>query len=304
MKRYSALAAVMILTGCFHDVSEIMPSEYGEGVEVGCVTPALQWELGDDASTAIRNVTISAVGSTVSVSKKFTGAQDVAKNVIQLPVGRYDLLTMVNMSESDGYVVTGAPAVKAEQGDIVVSVKDLAVPPAQAWFCVNSIDIEKNSVKPVNTVLQRLLPVMKVDISDIPSGSTVSFTMKNVAKNIILTAKGADGRYGVASSETAGDMLLGTIGTGGVSKADGTSEFIIFPTATSFTRSTLTIDVTDADGKTTTCICDAPGTEIGKGYTLNLDFNKLASTMTIESSEINLWEEGWTITGDILNPEK
>ena len=44
--------------------------------------------------------------------------------------------------------------------------------------------------------------------------------------------------------------------------------------------------------------------EVGKDYILDLDYNELQPYMYINSSSISPWEDGWTVDGEILNPQE
>ena len=44
--------------------------------------------------------------------------------------------------------------------------------------------------------------------------------------------------------------------------------------------------------------------ECGKTYVVELDYTKLRPYMLLEAFTINDWTEGWTISGEIINPDK
>ena len=62
---FLAAAAMMLLTACYHDQHEEMPSEYGDQ-PVGYLTPLLLWEDQADAGAAIDDIrfTVSGTGGT------------------------------------------------------------------------------------------------------------------------------------------------------------------------------------------------------------------------------------------------
>ena len=72
--------------------------------------------------------------------------------------------------------------------------------------------------------------------------------------------------------------------------------------AASQRRSLLRITTTEADGTVLTSTADCPRMELGMYYTMNFDYASLAPYMRFEAMTINDWQEGWTISGEILNP--
>jgi hypothetical protein len=69
-------------------------------------------------------------------------------------------------------------------------------------------------------------------------------------------------------------------------------------------RCYLSLAVTTPEGTRLTYLADAPRMECGKAYVVELDYTKLRPYMLLEAFAINDWTEGWTITGEIINPDK
>ena len=283
MRKYAILAAALLLTGCFHEFHEKMDG-------TGTMAVALQWEQAEDAATPIHNITYSTGGFT----RSFAGAEEAASELLQLPAREYDILVTANMTEADGYIVSGMPATKADGSlpEVKVSLKDPASSPAQAWFGVAHASVKDDDVTVVEPKLQRLLSTLTVNIANIPAGTTIALTLSKVAKEVILTAKDNTGRYGVPGSETVPDLTIPA------------STVSLFPTASGQERCILTIQLTSAAGIALTVVCNAPCMEVGKDYILDLDYNELQPYMYVNSSSISPWEDGWTVDGEILNPQE
>ena len=303
MKKTAILiGTVLLLTGCFHDMHELRPSEWG-GRPVGYIATALSWELADDAGTPIHALTLSPGGAAASFTKSYSGARDAAKELIQLPAGAYDVLATVNMTEADGFTLAGLPATRAFPADVAVSLKNPVSSPAQAWFGVAPANVEKDAVTSVQPQLQRLLCSLSIKVDNVPAGATLVLTLSNVAKSVTLTARDAGGRYGVPGAESVSDLTLATL-TAQSSGPVALEGFTVLPTASAFDRCILSISVTSASGVPLSCVCDAPHMEAGKAYTLNLDYNSLQPYMYLDSYSISEWESGWTVNGEILNPDE
>ena len=44
--------------------------------------------------------------------------------------------------------------------------------------------------------------------------------------------------------------------------------------------------------------------ECGRAYVVELDYTKLRPYMLLSAFTINDWTEGWTISGEIINPDR
>ena len=287
----AALAAALLLTGCFHKMHELRPSEYGPGVAVGYVAPVLRWELDEDASTPVHDLLLVFQGTGTSYSRQFAGVEDLSRELQQLPIGEYDLLVTTNMTEAAGFQFSGLPATKADAGDVTVSLRDPASSPGQAWFGVSHFSVTEDGITLPELTLQRLLCRLTVHLTDVPAGSQVVVSLNNVARSVALMALDARGHYGLPGTQTVGDLVPGTNPT------------TLFPTVSGQERCFFTLSVTLADGTPLSVLCDAPRMECGMSYTLELDFAHLRPYMYLSSISISPWEEGWTVSGEILNPQ-
>lgn len=292
MRRYAIILAALLITGCFHEVHEFRPSEYGD-VPVGYIAPALQWGQADDAATVIHNLTISVGGTGATFTKSFSSVEEASSELVQLPVGEYDILVTANMTEADGFILTGLPPTKADaaMGSVKVSLKNPASSPSQAWYGVTHASVQQDAITLVNPVLHRLLSTLNVDIANLPAGTTMAMTLSDVAGKVDLTTKDAGGIYGLPAGESVGDLALPA------------GPFNTLPTVSGKDRCKLTLDITPPGGTPLTVECDAPRIDLGKVCTLNLDFNTLKPYMYISTVTISPWEDGWTVNGEILNPQ-
>ena len=103
-----------MLTGCFHKMHELKPSEWGD-VPVGYVAASFQWDQAGDAAEAVHGITLSFGGNGASFSKNYNSVEEVSADLVQLPVGDYDILVTANMTEADGYILTGQSALHSEE---------------------------------------------------------------------------------------------------------------------------------------------------------------------------------------------
>lgn len=302
---FMALTAMMLLTACYHDKHEFTPNEY-DGKPVGYVTPQLLWEDEADAAAigSINALSFQVQGANgVSRARSFSSIEESADWLQQLPAGEYDILVTADMDEPSGYILTatGAPS----ENMLVptsVSLKAPASSPRQSWYAVTHVTIREEEITVAEFKLQRLLPTLTINVTGVPAGTTVAIAVEQVAESVLLTEKDANGRYGVIqSAETKADFGLLTPAADDATTLclDGKR---LMPTAASQSRSLLRITTTEADGTVLTSTADCPRMELGHYYTLDFQYAVLRPYMRFEAMTINDWTEGWTISGEILNP--
>ena len=312
---FLAAAAMMLLTACYHDQHEEMPSEYGDQ-PVGYLTPLLLWEDQADAGAAIDDIrfTVSGTGGT-TVAHNFTDTESAADWLQQLPVGDYDLLVTVDMDEAHGYILENAATrgtTRADEATVTTALPDtrvsLAEPsssPRQSWYAVTHATVKEDEITVAEFRLQRLLSELSVIVSNVPTGAAITASVERVASDVLLTHRDGQGRYGVADRE---DYMTVSLGALAADPADAATlrhdDHTLMPTAGGQERCYLTLSVTTPEGTRLTYLADAPRMECGKVYVVELDYTKLRPYMLLSAFTINDWTEGWTISGEIINPDK
>jgi hypothetical protein len=312
---FLAAAAMMLLTACYHDQHEEMPSEYGDQ-PVGYLTPLLLWEDQADAGAAIDDIrfTVSGTGGT-TVAHNFTDTESASEWLQQLPVGDYDLLVTVDMDEAHGYILENAATrgtTRADEATVTTALPDtrvsLAEPsssPAQAWYAVTHATVREDEITVAEFHLQRLLSELSVIVHNVPTGATITASVERVARDVLLTHRDGQGRYGVADRE---DYMTVSLGALSADPADAATlrhdDHTLMPTAGGQERCYLSLAVTTPEGTRLTYLADAPRMECGKAYVVELDYTKLRPYMLLSAFTINDWTEGWAISGEIINPDR
>ena len=312
---FLAAAAMMLLTACYHDQHEEMPSEYGDQ-PVGYLTPLLLWEDQADAGAAIDDIrfTVSGTGGT-TVANRFNNTEAAADWLQQLPVGDYDVLVTVDMDEAHGYVLENAATrgtTRADEATVTTALPDtrvsLAEPsssPRQSWYAVTHATVREDEITVAEFHLQRLLSELSVIVSNVPTGAAITASVERVAHDVLLTHRDGQGRYGVADRE---DYMTVSLGALAADPADAATlrhdDHTLMPTAGGQERCYLSLSVTTPEGTRLSYLADAPRMECGKTYVVELDYTKLRPYMLLSAFTINDWTEGWTISGEIINPDK
>ena len=310
-----AAAAMMLLTACYHDQHELQPNQY-DGKPVGYLTPQLLWEDQADAGAAIDDIrfTVSGTGGT-TVANRFNNTEAAADWLQQLPVGDYDVLVTVDMDEAHGYVLENAATrgtTRADEATVTTAMPDtrvsLAEPsssPRQSWYAVTHATVKEDEITVAEFRLQGLLSELSVIVHGVPTGAAITASVERVASDVLLTHRDGQGRYGVADRE---DFLTVSLGALAADPADAATlrhdDHTLMPTAGGQERCYLSLAVTTPDGTPLTYLADAPRMECGKTYVVELDYTKLRPYMLLSAFTINDWTEGWTISGEIINPDK
>ena len=315
-----ALAAMLLLSACYHDQHEETPSEYGDQ-PVGYLTPLLLWEDEDEAeagaTTTIDDIRFTVSGTNgTTAANRFNNTEAAADWLQQLPVGNYDLLVTVDMDEANGYILGNVgtdtrSTTRADEDvttalpDTRVSLADPSSSPAQSWYAVTHATVKADEVTVAEFHLQRLLSELTVIVHNVPTGAAITASVERVAHDVLLTHRDGQGRYGVADRE---DFLTVSLGALAADPADAATlrhdDHTLMPTAGGQPRCYLTLAVTTPEGTRLSYLADAPRMECGKAYVVELDYTKLRPYMLLEAFTINDWTEGWTISGEIINPDK
>lgn len=282
-----ACAAALLLTGCFHDFHEAQPG-------MGYIVPEICWELPEDEGTPIEHLDIAVLGSDTAFSVEYASVQELASDLLAVPPGEYDLLVAANMTAENGYALLRLPATKADENPwrVTAARAEGDAPLGESWFSVVHAVVKAGEFTRVRPVLQRLVSPLALEIFNMPGGTELSIKQTSVADGIILTGQDESGRYGVPSSRTAASYQV-------LSGPD----LYLFPTVAGAERCYLLLTIRTNTGQELACICDAPRVDVGKSYTLSFDYNELQPFMTITSYSISPWEEGWTVSGEVLNPK-
>ena len=321
---------LMLLTACYHDQHEEMPSEYGDQ-PVGYLTPQLLWEDQADAGAAIDDIrfTVSGTGGT-TVANRFNNTEAAADWLQQLPVGDYDVLVTVDMDEAHGYVLEnaatrgttradaavpdGSPSGSTALPDTRVSLAEPSSSPRQSWYAVTHATVKEDEITVAEFHLQRLLSELSVIVHNVPTGAAITASVERVARDVLLTHRDGQGRYGVADREDFLTVSLGPL-TAAVPDASPSGspsgsltlrhdDQTLMPTAGGQERCYLSLTVTTPEGTRLSYLADAPRMECGKVYVVELDYTKLRPYMLLSAFTINDWTEGWTISGEIINPDR
>ena len=304
-------ASSLILGACTHKAhfEEDMPKDeqtdkYPAPDGQGFLGNDLAWEDIADIKSDITHLKYTVTGENgVKEEKEFSSPSEASEWMIPLPVGEYDVLVAANMDSDNGFELGETVPTRGVSHTLPATYSRLIDPssnPHQAWNGIARIKVEKDKMSTVHLDLDRLLALFTLKIKNVPDGTAIDVSMRNAAHYVTLTNARTAGHWGVPSEEASDDITLGHLTASNA--MTGISEFKVFPTASGAGKTILMFSITTNHDIELEYVCEAPAMENGKKYILELDYESLTPFMYITSTTINDWTEGWSYSGEILNP--
>ena len=298
----AAIAASLLLTGCFQDVHEIVPGE-----DVGYLTPVLKWANPSDAGTEIHDLLVVVDGEGESYTRHYASAEEFASEPLDVSVGEHNILVLANATEADGYQVSGLPPTKYTMTEAMLTIGDDS-PVQNCYAAISPVTLKSGELKTPEFSLRPVLPSLEMRMSNIPEDLKVLAVQGDVAAGVRLVEQG--GRVGVGSTEQLEYRVLGLV--------DGTpSTVLTLPTVAGKTESTITFEVFEPDptvkpasikprqGMVEYALIlafvvklDVP-LECGLNHKIEMDFNSMVPEMHLSSYSISDWEVGFTYNGRV-----
>ena len=284
-----AAIALALLGSCRHGEHALCNPEYDTD-HAGYLSAELMWDEYDDILSPIDDVRLTiADGGNVLKNKQFTTPLAVAEYVQQLPSGNYDALAAVNMSEARGYLLTTDNTKNTVNNLPVtcVSLKDPLAKHTQSWFAVANATVSDGSLTVAQLSLKRLLASLSVTIKGAPDGTTADIAILHTAQSVNLATA-------TPSTDESAQNPVAMLPV---------ERLLLMPTAAAQPRTMLILNIATPGGTPQQCTLDAPRMDIGKIYSMELEYNDLDVYLYITSTPITDWEEYWTISGEIFNPD-
>ncbi|MCD8318385.1 MAG: FimB/Mfa2 family fimbrial subunit [Paraprevotella sp.] len=297
MKRHLSyiisLLAVFTLTftACSEDTHE---GEHGLAV-------ALTWADEADKGTNIGDVKLWIYNTDGEAVGEYTydEAAGLARQRFDLPEGDYLIVAATNLTAP--FSVKEAATGATPYENLLFALDDASASPAHAHYGVTEVKVNGNTVQTATVSLRRVMSELSVTVEGAPSGSKLNATVTDAATGVLPAVKGTDDdTYGTATDEAS------AVSMPEVSEQDGvlTTSIRLMPTVTGHANSHLTFLLTQADGTTFTYNAEAPVMKPSGKYVVTLDYADLHPYIRITVNSINDWTEGWTISGEILNPDE
>ena len=278
----------LVLMACERNIS--LSSQYG-------ISATLSWADANDVDTEIKDarVWIFHINGELLTEKHYATKQEVAFDIHPVDAGEYTMVAAINL-------VAPLTIDKVTTNEsLIFKLNEASASPAHAHYSMTNINVLPNKNTQVSLSLRRMLSELNIEIEDVPEGATFVATVIDAADGIEPTQKDADGNFGRA---TTGHKNFVTIPQAtAVSGMISTNTMRLMPTVRDATNSHLHFIFTLANGTIQEYNAEAPLMMPSGKYTLKMKYPEMKSFMRIEPIKINDWEEGWTVSGEILNPE-
>lgn len=295
--RLSSLLVFFILCSslfisCCHDPHE---GEHGLAIALG-------WQDEADKGTNISDLRLwiyKENGELVD-EYRYDNARDIASRLYELPAGDYVLVAAANLVEPFTVEEGIGNGVKPYEG-LMFALSDADASQVHAFYGVTEVSVQGEGVEQTSISLRRVLAELDVTIEGVPDGTRLVVSVTDAATALLPACKDTDGEYGVATNRTETVTLPEAVA------ADGklnTVTMRLMPTATDNDRSHLHFGLALADGTVQEFDADAPVMEPSGKYRVTLQYADMKPYMQLHPVSISNWTEGWTIGGEILNPDK
>ena len=306
--RLILLAVLPLFIACDHDHPE---SENGLSIELvwDDVMPDLPpdfIDVGDEDSTKIDIKKISIwfhpVDGSPAINYKFSTPQELAMHKFDLPAGEYLIFATVNLLPP--YIDEYNPTLSRAFTDgrvhfITLEKSDLS--PEPAFYCEDRIVVTEGCVQRITVKMQELLSEVTIIINDIPRATHFIGTVENATAGIITTYDETIGEFVAERSEQIVPVDLPV--TLSMDETLTIKKFRLLPTVKGATESLIKMMLLYPNTKYNEYEIHGPEMRMGGKYYIVLDFAEMTPTMYLKSVWIHDWTEGWTISGEIPNPE-
>ena len=302
-------SALSMFTACDYDHPE---SERGLSFELVWdeTKPDLPPDFigaGNEDSTKIDvkeiSIWLHPVDGSPAINYKFSTPQELAKHKFDLPAGEYHMFATVNLLPPyiDEYDPTQSRAFTDGRVHFITLEKsDLS--PEPAYYYEDKIVVTEGGVQRLTVTMQELLAEVTIIINGIPRGPTYFFgTVENATAGIITTYDETIGEFVAERSEQIVPVELPFIrSTDGIVSI---KKFRLLPSVKGATESLIKMMLIYQNTKYNNFEIHAREMRMGGKYYIVLDYADMTPIMYLKSIRIDDWTEGWTISGEIPNPE-
>lgn len=303
------LSALPMFTACDYDHPE---SERGLSIELvwDDTKPDLPPDFigaGDEDSTKIEvkkiSIWLHPVDGSPAINYTFSTPQELATHKFDLPAGEYHMFATVNLLPP--YIDEYDPAKSRTFTDgrvHFITLEESNLSPEQAFYCEDRIVVTEGGVQRLTVTMQELLAEVTIIINGIPREATHFIgTVENATAGIITTYDETIGEFVAERSEQIVPVELPVIrSTDGIVSI---KKFRLLPSVKGATESLIKMMLLYPNTKYNNFEIHAREMRMGGKYYIVLDYADMTPIMYLKSIRIDDWTEGWTISGEIPNPE-
>lgn len=275
----------LLLTAC-----EKEPVNSDQGISA-----ALSWADPADAGREIKSahIWIYRADGDLLFQEQYDTKQAVAGDIHAVESGDYRVVTAINFHEPFSLA-------KAEMFDsLIMKLGKSSASLEHTHYSVATVLAEKGKNIRAQLPLRRVLAELTIEVVGAPQGTTLEATVLNVADGIVPSQKENDLTWGKATDHKQLASLQPAISENGVIN---TETIRLMPTIGNASHTYLHLTFRLTDGTLKECLCEAPPMKSAGKYSLKLKYSELRPLLHIDPIRVNDWEEGWIVSGEILNP--
>ena len=220
--------------------------------------------------------------------------KELSSQRFELSAGSYFFVSAINLNLPLAYKNQN----KMETLVFYTTISDLLS--EQAFYSTVQVEVGENEYQLVALPLKRILSELTIKIEGVPSGARLNAKVYEPAEGILPACKDAEGVFGQPVAEVIPEVALPeSLEKEGTSVVESVR---LMPTAQGRNCSKLGLFLTVADGDTFVCDVEAPQMKSAGKYELVLLYKDLKPHLRVSAFKITDWKYGWTIDGEILNP--
>lgn len=230
----------------------------------------------------------------------YTKEQQVVLNLYTTETGEHKVLSATNL------IFPFSVSATTSYENLVFKLDRPSASPEHAYFGVATVNTSQGKKTAAPFSMRRVMSEIKIEIEGAPQGTTLAAYVNNAADGIYPLQKDHEGNFGRA---TSGNKNIVSIPKAlAINGTISTDNMRLMPTVAEATKansanSNLSFLFTLSDGTIIECNAQAPIMRSSGKYKIKMKYSQLKPYMLLEPIKINDWEEGWTISGEIPNPE-
>ena len=220
--------------------------------------------------------------------------KELASQRFDLSAGTYFFVSAVNLNSQ----LTYKNQDRMETLVFYTPTSDLLL--EQAFYTTVQVEVGENEYRLVALPMKRVLSELTIKIEGAPSGTRLNAKVYESAEGVLPACKDDEGKFGHPAAEVIPEVTLPeSLEKNGAIAVESVR---LMPTAQGKTYSKLGLFLTVADGSTFVCDVEAPRMKSAGKYELTLAYKDLKPYLHVSAVKITDWKYGWTIDGEILNP--
>lgn len=261
----------------------------------------LNWADKNDEGVETKDIyfwAFNAIGELVK-EHYYATRQGASLDLLLVDAGSHNIITVTNFGPpfSIDKITT--------HDNLILKLDKASASPSHTYYGITNVSVLAGKIKSTTISLSRAMSELNIEIEGAPQGATLEAFVTNAADGVHPQLKDDEGNFGRAASGNKNIVALPK--TTALNGTISTETMRLMPTVVETTKANNTNSYmrflfTFANGTTRECDAEAPRMRASGKYSLKIKYSQLKPYMIISPIKINDWEEGWIVSGEILNP--